>query len=872
MRTMSLHIEERIRNIVRADYDDAAHPDLSERQLLPQNDFFKITELARFWDDPKTGGESLAKRQQRLITSLYGIRIPWTYVVLGDGGVASVFIGLPCRDGEARSWEQRLTAQLPGSSWQMERPSQKVLATLADFPIVAAISGNPSISDSDDQQTDSDSRSPGLESLFETMVGVRWAYMVLVLPLTDQELARDLQMTEAELQETNSAYRRRGSVEENNNQLVTRYVALLESAHKKLLQGQRHGMWYVQSYLMTDTLTDCQRGAQALHAVLGGPGSEPQPLRIKAGSRNGSKDFGTRMITRLNTSEVAVLASLPQREVAGLQVTDYVAFGMAGGVSGHSDIALGTVMSGGTCTSLWFEIQKDSLSKHMFVAGVPGSGKTRTCLYLLSQLWREHQIPWLVLEPSMKSEYRALLRSSIGSELRVFTAGDESVAPLRLNPLEVPSGVHVQTHIGGLATLFRAAFAMEAPMPYVLDEAIHRVYEDRGWDLVSGTHPSFSPESQPTLGDLLETCNKVVYDLGYENQLKGNLQAALRTRLSSLMRGAKGRMLNVRQSVSMEYLLSAPTVIEFSAIGDDDEKAFLLGCILLKLAQHRQTEGLAAAGLRHITLIEEAHRLLRKVPETAGTSVANPRCQAVEAFSNMLAELRAFGEGLVVVDQMPSKLVPDVIRNSGLKLVHRLTAEEERTIVGGAMSLNEAQTRFLSSLPVGQAIVYSDGSANACRICVPDHAGHEGYLGDSPSQAKVRAHMQGRIPQSVDQRAHASAVTTAAPNGNILLGCMVTCPASSCTVLTAVDGYLTRHTEEIEASFKKAIAEGFEALWQFGLRVANTLWPEGGRRDDSSFCVVMAVASKTGMAEQDMQVLRRNMTRLWKEQRKGILS
>ena len=126
-----------------------------------------------------------------------------------------------------------------------------------------------------------------------------------------------------------------------------------------------------------------------------------------------------------------------------------------------------------------------------------------------------------------------------------------------------------------------------------------------------------------------------------------------------------------------------------------------------------------------------------------------------------LDEVRAFGEGLVVVDQMPSKLVPDVIRNSGLKVVHRLTAEEERTIVGGAMALNEAQTRALSSLPAGQAVVYTDGSVNACRVCVPDHAGREGYLRDSPSQAEVRAHMQGRIPQVVDPESHADAVTTA---------------------------------------------------------------------------------------------------------------
>ncbi|MFZ4397717.1 MAG: ATP-binding protein [Kiritimatiellia bacterium] len=777
-------------------------------------------------------------------------------------------MGILCRDGEESSWPQRFAAQLPGSSWRMDQPTQQILGKLAGFSTVACISGNPSIGACGAEQTKTDLRSPGLESLFESMAGVRWAYMVLARPLNDQELNEDLQRTEMELQETNSAYLRRGSAEENNNPQVTRYVALLESAQEKLIQGQKHGMWDVQSYLMTDTMSDCERGTQALHAAFSGPDSAPQPLRIKSGSRNGIREPSARMTTRLNTAEVAALASLPRREVPGLQVTDHVPFGMTGCAGGQSAIALGTLMSCGTSTSLWFEIQKDSLNKHMFVAGVPGSGKTRTCLYLLTQLWREHQTPWLVLEPSMKSEYRTLLRSSLGADLRIFTAGDESVSPLRMNPMEVPRGVHVQTHIGYLTTLFKAAFAMEAPMPYVLDDAIHHVYEEHGWDLVSGTHSSGGNECQPTLADLLVTCNKVVQDLGYDNQLKANIQAALRTRLTSLMRGAKGRMLNVTKSISIDDLLSAPTVIEFAAIGDDDEKAFLLGCILLKLAQHRQTQGLATAGLRHVTLIEEAHRLLRNVPETMGTSVANPRRQAVEAFSNMLAELRAYGEGLVVVDQMPSKLVPDVIRNSGIKVVHRLVAEEERKIVGGAMSLNEPQTRFLSALSAGQAIVYADGNANACRVLIPDQAGREGYLKDSPSHAEVRAHMKPHIQRVADIQATAGIATPIESTRP----CTNTCPAGACATRDAVDAYANRHCEDLKTSFQKALAEGFDALWQFGENIAHEIWPAGDRKADGPFCAVMVVAGRLGMVEEDMRVLRRNMVRVGVNHRQGYRS
>ena len=867
MRISGPSIEERIRSMVRADYDNAVVQNVPEQQLPNQVAFFRIMELARFWDDPQFGRESLAERQQALITSLYGMRTPWTYVVLGEGGLSSAFIGLPCDESGLKSCEQLLAAQFPGSSWRQDRSASEIIKSLARFQMVAALSGNPSIVSSDERHADMGLRSAGIESLFETLAGVRWGYMVFSRPLTDQELTDDLHGIESELQEMLSSRRRRGSGEETNNPMVSRYISLLESANQKLIQGQRHGMWEVQSYLFADSKNDCQRGTQALYAALGGPSSEPQPFRIKTGSRNGVMGLGVPMTTRLNTKEVTAMAGLPRREVAGLQVVDHVQYGMTGGDVGGHGVALGKIMSGGTCTSRWYEVQLDSLCKHIFIAGVPGSGKTRTCLYILSQIWREHGMPWLVLEPSMKSEYRTLLNSAMGSALRVFTAGDESGSPLRLNPLEIPDGVHVQTHIGGLATIFKAAFAMDAPLPYVLDEALYRVYKDRGWNFITGTHPSREAGCQPTLSDLLETCDKVIHDLEHEERVKANIKGAIKTRLTSLMRGAKGLMLNVRHSHSMEWILSAPTVIEFSAIGDDDEKAFLLGCILLKLAQHRQAQGLSASGLRHVTLIEEAHRLLRNVPESTGTSAANPRRQAVEAFSNMLAELRAFGEGLVVVDQMPSKLVPDVIRNSAIKIVHRLTAEEERTIVGGAMALNEGQTRFLTRLAAGQAIVYTDGSVNACRVCMPDHAGSEGYLKKYPSKVEVRERMQRHIQP--DCGASAMDPTGTAISGETLRRCMNTCPAETCMAKSAIDRYARQHSGQLEASFQMAMTEGFDSMWRYGARIAQSIWPEEGPMDHSPFCVVMTVAGKMGMTEQDLLVLRRNMSRLSSNQRKG---
>jgi len=273
--------------------------------------------------------------------------------------------------------------------------------------------------------------------------------------------------------------------------------------------------------------------------------------------------------------------------------------------------------------------------------------------------------------------------------------------------------------------------------------------------------------------------------------------------------------------------------------------------------------------LKHVTVIEEAHRLLRNVAETPGTSVANPRHQAVEQFSAMLAELREYGEGLVVVDQMPSKLIPDVIRNTCIKIVHRLTAEEERRLVAGAMCLNDAQTRFLSSLPTGQAIVYADGSLNACRVTVPDHAGLQGYVNHYPSNKEVGAHMRALVPAAFEtaggRDTHAEAIRPVSPagaSGNAS-------SSLSSKVRHAIDVYVSQISQFLEDRFKRATTDGFDELWKLGEQVALEACPSDPRSPSAAFHAIIAVARKIGLADKDMHVLRGNMNRLLQQATRG---
>src|SRR5262249_48991147 len=156
------------------------------------------------------------------------------------------------------------------------------------------------------------------------------------------------------------------------------------------------------------------------------------------------------------------------------------------------------------------------------------------------------------------------------------------------------------------------------------------------------------------------------------------------------------------------------------------DKAFLMGTVLIRLAEHLRMAGRAGSGgspgLRHLTVIEEAHRLLRR--QETGTP-AGAAAHAVEMFAGLLAEIRAYGEGLLIAEQIPDRLVQDVIKNTAVKITHRLPAADDREAVGATMNLTQAQNRFLVTLNPGEAAVFTDGMDFPLLARMPDGTGRE---------------------------------------------------------------------------------------------------------------------------------------------------
>ncbi len=436
-----------------------------------------------------------------------------------------------------------------------------------------------------------------------------------------------------------------------------------------------------------------------------------------------------------STALVAALARVPAREVPGLRMVARPQFDLtpetaAPGTGDAGGVRLGEVLDWNRVPCGDLAVPLGSLNRHVFVCGATGSGKSQTVRNLLEQATRAG-IPWLVVEPA-KAEYRLMAARLPGTRVIAVRPGDLGQPPAGINPLEPavgPGGSRfpLQAHADLLRALFLAAFQADEPFPQVLSAALTRCYEQAGWDLVTGQPavPGVQP-GYPGLEDLQAAALAVVSEIGYGREVADNVRGFVAVRIGSLRMGTTGRFLDGGHPLDFAALLGSSVVLEIEDVGDDRDKAFLMGAVLIRLTEHlrlrHRAEGPGMPGLRHLTVIEEAHRLLRQPPPGAG---GGPAAQATEMFADLLAEVRAYGEGLVIAEQIPAKLIPDAIKNTAVKVVHRLPAADDRAAVGATMNLTDAQSQYLVTLPPGEAAVHADGMDYPLLARVPDGTARE---------------------------------------------------------------------------------------------------------------------------------------------------
>lgn len=497
------------------------------------------------------------------------------------------------------------------------------------------------------------------------------------------------------------------------------------------------GGWQSQIIFGATTKNDAIKLKNLLLGLFSGEKSFPDRMRGHLCDVNGESVL-SHFHTYHNSYEVSTLMALPDQEVQGFFLhKDYnfsVDYHQSSGASQHK---LGKIMNQNLVLDKGYFIDIDILTRHCAVLGITGSGKTTTIKNLLVSL-SNSDIPFLVIEPT-KNEYRHLLVSRTKEyfpRLRVYTLGQEDISPFRFNPFEFEMiGVYrtsVLSHIEFLKAVFNSAFILYAPMPYILDIALHEIYEDKGWILSSCENLRVENEKEyedfvsrlfPTFSDLYSKIESVTKRFGYEQKIEQNVIASLRARIDSLRSGSAGVMMDVSHGMTMKKIFKAPTILELQEIGNDEEKSFIIGILFVRLFEYLRLStqtGIDEKKLKHLTIIEEAHRLLKNINTEINTETENLRANSVETFNNMLSEIRHYGEGLLIADQIPNKLSPDVIKNTNLKIVHRLLAEDDRLFVAGSMNISKQESMSFANLQQGQAIIFSEANNYPYKIAVKD--------------------------------------------------------------------------------------------------------------------------------------------------------
>ena len=460
---------------------------------------------------------------------------------------------------------------------------------------------------------------------------------------------------------------------------------------------------------------------------------EPRDLADALASKLADPVDGAQVPFAATAGALAALTGLPRGEVPGVRVLDPTSFDVTsetmneavgalsaemsadGDPRGEAAIDLGAILDGQDRRVGRFRVPLATLNRHAFVTGATGSGKSQTVRHMLEQLTGVG-IPWLAIEP-VKSEYAAMAgRIAENGHITVINPSDPAAVPLSVNPLEPEPGYPVQAHIDMVRALFLAAFDAREPFPQIISQALQRAYEDCGWDPVTGAgRPGArAAPAVPTLAQLQRAALGVIGDVGYGRELQADVRGFVDVRLRSLRTGSAGRFFEGGHPADIAELLRRNVVLAIEDVANDEDKAFLIGTLIIRLVEHLRMRARTAPadGLTHVIVIEEAHRLLRASREGASG-------HAVELFASLLAEIRAYGEGIMVVEQIPAKLLPDVIKNTALKVLHRLPANDDREVVGAAMNLDPDQSRQVVSLRPGVAAVFADGMDRPVRIRVP---------------------------------------------------------------------------------------------------------------------------------------------------------
>lgn len=517
------------------------------------------------------------------------------------------------------------------------------------------------------------------------------------------------------------------------NKAISDMLVLLDELLKKTNEYDSYGLWHVAGYFISDDMSTAEIAASNYRSLMNGERSGREVSAINTWRRsavNRSDSFadlttylsryrhpwfvyGGKILvdatTEVSGKELGLHLGLPRATVSGLPVIEHAEFGKEvttyqlfhsyTSERPEDRLVLGKIFDLGHITDKVVALNNKSLNMHTFITGSTGSGKSNAVYQMLMEL-RQDNIPFLVIEPA-KGEYKDVFGHM--SNVRVFST-NPNIAPLiNLNPFMFPSSIHVLEHVDGLVEIFSVCWPMYDAMPAFFKEAILKSYEVMGWDLGASVYTGNVPE-YPDFDVLAEQLDVLIANSGYASDIKSNYRGALLTRVKSLNVGLN-KYIFTKEQTPYEQIFDKNCILDISRIKSTETKALIMGLMIYMLNEYRADRKTGSnEGLRHVTVLEEAHNLLKNMGRGGSALIG----KSVEMLTNTIAEIRTYGEGFIIVDQSPSSVDIAAIKNTNTKIVLRTPEAHDREAVGRSIGLTQDQVEEIAKLPSGVAVVFQN--------------------------------------------------------------------------------------------------------------------------------------------------------------------
>lgn len=529
-----------------------------------------------------------------------------------------------------------------------------------------------------------------------------------------------------------------------HNKHIEELMKRIDQELERISMSESTGLWSVASYFFSydNDFASAESAATIFKSIMQGEESGVETSAINSWIENSNK---VKMLTNsvchlshpvfrnnltvngenikvensslLSSKELAMLLSLPHKSVPGFPVVEHVSLAKEVIRNNESvikrEVSLGCIFDlGKVHTENHVKLDVKSLTQHVFVTGSTGCGKSETIYKLINET-KQVGAKFLVIEPA-KGEYK-----NVFGDVNVFGTNPLIMPLLRINPFSFPTGVHVLEHIDRLTEIFNVCWPMYSAMPAVLKKAMLDAYESCGWDLrLSVNRLSQGEDVYPSFLDLFLSLEKVITESAYSEEVKSNYSGALLTRVESLTNGLNGEIFSVNELSNM-VLFDENCIIDLSRVGSQETKSLIMGILIMRLSEYRMTgANTPNSALKHLTVLEEAHNILKRVSTEQSQEGSNMAGKSVEMITTAIAEMRTYGEGFVIVDQSPTSVDKAAIKNTNTKIVMRLPDEDDRKVSGKAAGMNDKQIDEIAKLPTGVAVVYQNDwvSPVLCKI------------------------------------------------------------------------------------------------------------------------------------------------------------